>query len=352
MIDKLPAPIEGDCAWYGPDMAARADEWIYPISEAEVAEVEAALRPLCDRGVEISSIRKEDFPLPLLAPRLDRCRRDMMRGRGFALMRGLPVERWTIREAATAYFGIGTHMGPVRPQNARGHILGHVKDLGRDAHADPTARVYETRERQGFHTDRSDVVSLLCLKTSKSGGASSLVSSMTIYNEMYKRDPELLKVLFEPFPMDRRGEVAPGQKEYSMTPVYSVADGYLSAYFVPRYIESADRFADAPRLTEKQVAALAMLTDLANDPAIYMDMAFKPGDIQWVYNHTTFHDRTAYEDWPDAARKRHLLRLWCTLEGDRPLNDVYRDRWGEIEPGNRGGTYVDVSQLTTPLEAA
>ena len=351
MIDELPPPITGDAVWYGPEMASRTD-WIHEITDEEVAEIEAAMRQLSDSGVEISTITKEDFPLPTFSARLYDAAQQMMHGRGFSLMRGLPIDSWSIRDAATAYFGIGQHMGPVRPQNARGHILGHVKDLGRDAEKDPLARVYETRERQGFHTDRSDVVSLLCLKTAKSGGASSLVSSLTIYNEMYERAPDLLRVLFEPFPMDRRGEVAPGQKEYSMTPVYSECQGYISAYYVPRYIQSASRFDDAPKLTQQQKDALAMLEEIANDPKIHMEMAFLPGDIQWVYNHTTFHDRTGYEDWSEDERKRHLLRLWVSLPGDRPLHDVYRDRWGEIDPGQRGGTYVAVDKLVTPLEAA
>lgn len=351
MTDDLPPPIEGPSVWYGPDMAERED-WTYHLSAAEIAEVEAALAPLIASETPIAAITPADFPLPALSRRLKEISHDLMHGRGFALMRGLPVARWSMRQAATAYFGIGVHLGPVRPQNARGHILGHVKDLGRDAEHDHGARVYETRERQSFHTDRADVVSLLCLQTAKSGGASSLVSSMTIYNEIYKRAPDLLRVLFGAFPMDRRGEVAPGQKEFSMTPLYSTRDGILSAYYVPRYIQSANRFADAPPLTEKQRAALALVDELANDRRIAMDMAFAPGDVQWVYNHTILHDRTEYEDWPDEHRKRHLLRLWVTLPGDRPLNDVYRDRWGEIEPGNRGGVYVPGGQLVTPLEAA
>ena len=117
---------------------------------------------------------------------------ELLHGRGFALLRGLPVERWSIREAATAYFGIGSHFGSARSQNAKGHVLGHVRDLGLNAEKDPTARVYQTRERQTYHTNSCDVVGLLCLKTAKSGGASALVSSMTIYNEMLKRRPDLL----------------------------------------------------------------------------------------------------------------------------------------------------------------
>ena len=154
------------------------------------------MRPLAGRQADIARITKADFPLPTLAPKLAQICGELLHGRGFALLRGLPVERWSIREAATAYFGIGSHLGSARSQNAKGHVLGHVRDLGLNAEKDPTARVYQTRERQTYHTDSCDVVGLLCLKTAKSGGASALVSSMTIYNEMRKRRPDLLVELF------------------------------------------------------------------------------------------------------------------------------------------------------------
>ncbi len=346
---ELPVEIGGASAWYGPEMATRAD-WVYDLDQREISEIEKAMSPLVKQDVNIAKITKDIFPLPTLGPRLEKIRAEVVTGRGFSLMRGLPVGKWSLREAATAYFGIGTYFGKFLSQNSKGHILGHVRDLGRDAVNDPTARVYQTTERQTFHADRCDIVGLLCLQTAKSGGASSVVSSMTIYNEMRKRDPQLLQVLFRPFPMDRRGEVGPGQRPYSMTPVYSWKDGLLSAYYVGRYIRSAKRFPDAPPLTDDQIAAMRMFEELSNDPSLHMHMDFRPGDMQWVYNHTMLHDRTAYEDWPDDERKRHLLRLWVAVPDDRQLAECYRDRWGSITVGNRGGVVPD-NELVAPLEA-
>src|ERR1700752_3179322 len=195
-IDSLPPPVEGPTVWYGPDMMKRTD-WVHALTVTDLAEIEAAMRPLAERQADIARIAKADFPLPTLEPKLAAICNELLHGRGFALLRGLPVERWSIREAATAYFGIGAHFGNARSQNAKGHVLGHVRDLGLNAASDPTARVYQTRERQTYHTDSCDIVGLLCLKTAKSGGASALVSSMTVYNEMLKRRPDLLPHLFE-----------------------------------------------------------------------------------------------------------------------------------------------------------
>jgi len=347
---ELPAPVTGPQAWYGPRMSA-SDEWIHPLSAAEVAEVEAAVRPLADGEADIARITKTEFPLPTLGPRLSSVRDEVMTGRGFALLRGLPVERWSIREAATAYYGIGAYFGNARSQNAMGHVLGHVRDLGRDAVNDQTARIYQTRERQTFHTDSCDIVALLCLKTARSGGASALVSSMTIYNEMHRRRPDLLRLLFEPFATDRRGEVPEGKKPYFEIPVYNWYEGHLSALYARRYIESARRFDDVPELTADQRAALDLFDELANDPALNLQMDFQPGDVQFVHNHTLLHDRTAYEDWDEPEKKRHLLRLWLAVPGARPLPPVYAERYGQVTIGDRGGIIVPGSRLNAPLEA-
>jgi len=230
-------------------------------------------------------------------------------------------------------------------------VLGHVRDLGRDAVNDPTARIYQTAERQTYHTDSCDIVGLLCLKTSRSGGASALVSSMTIYNEMAKRRPDLLAELFRSMCTDRRGEVPVGENPWHDIPVYSWHEGYLSALYARRYIESARRFPVVPPLTDRQKEALDLFDSLAEDPDINMQMGFQPGDMQWVHNHTMLHDRTAFEDWPEPERKRHLLRLWLAVPGARPLPPVYTQRFGTTTIGDRGGIIVPGTMLNAPLEA-
>src|SRR5580692_7356411 len=193
-------PVQGPSAWVGAELSRRPEEWIHQFSTAELAEIEAAVAACGDR--DIASIGRSDFPLPTFGPVLDRIRGELLHGRGFVLMRGLPVEGRPIAESAAAFWGIGTYLGSARSQNAKGHVLGHVRDLGL-ATEDPNVRTYQTTERQHFHTDSCDVVGLLCLKTSKSGGLSSITSSMAIYNEMAKRRPDLLRRLFRPFATDR-----------------------------------------------------------------------------------------------------------------------------------------------------
>jgi hypothetical protein len=204
--------------------------WLEILTPAESAEIAAATERLAARDVDIATIRKSDFPLPASAPRLARIGRDVQQGRGFALIRGAPVDGGDTRRAAIAFFGLGSHLGNARPQNAQGHVLGHVRDLGRSS-ADPNARIYQTSERQTFHTDSCDIVGLLCLKTAKAGGLSALVSAVTIYNEIRARRPDLVPALFAPIETDRRGEVPAGAKPYFRIPVFSWHAGLLSVIY-------------------------------------------------------------------------------------------------------------------------
>lgn len=346
----LPRPlVEGPSAWLGPDLAKRPQEWIHTLSAPELAEVEGAVAATRARGLDIAAIRRTDFPLPTLGPVLDSLRDEVLNGRGFVLLRGLPVEGRPIADSATAYWGIGTYFGHARSQNAKGHLLGHVRDLGLSS-KDPNVRIYQTTERQNFHTDSCDIVSLLCLKTARSGGLSSLTSSMTIYNVMAQRRPDLVRRLFQPMATDRRGEVPPGKLPWFYTPIYNDYEGYLSVIYAPHYVRSSQRFPEAPRLTEQDLQALDMFDSLAEDPALRLDMEFRPGDMQFVHNHTILHDRTAFEDWPEPERKRHLLRLWLAAPGARPLPDLYAERYGSVEIGNRGGIICEGTKLHAPLE--
>ena len=318
-MNDLPPEVEDRSAWYGHDLA-NCDDWIEYVSS-------------------------DDIP----TQRLQRILDEVLNGRGFVLIRALPIERWTRREAALAFLKIGEQLGNLRMQNAEGHLIGHVRDLGRSSD-DPNTRIYQTRERQTHHTDSCDVVGLMCLRTAKSGGLSSLVSSTTIFNEMRRRRPDLLKLLMEPIETDRRGEVPEGGKPYFSIPVFNYHEGLVSAIYQRQYIESARRFPGVPPLTPLQIEALDLLDELANDPKLNLVMELQPGDIQLVHNHTILHDRTAFEDYPEPDRKRHLLRLWLAPVNARPLPQVFAERYGSITPGDRGGVVVPGAKPTITFE--
>jgi hypothetical protein len=343
-------PVEGPSAWIGADMRRREGEWNYRLSPPEIAEIEAAIRGVRSRGLDIAEIRREDFPLPTLGPVLERLRAEIVGGRGFVVLRGLPVEGRPIAESATAYWGIGTYFGSARSQNAKGHLLGHVYDLGLGlSETNPNLRSYATAEGQSFHIDRCDIVALLCLRRAKSGGLSTIVSSMAVHNVMAQRRPDLLERLYRPFPVDRRGEVPEGKAPFYDAPVFNEHAGHVSVLYSGLYIRSAQRFPEARRLTPEDVEALDMFAALANDPELRLEMSFMPGDIQILHNHTILHARSAYEDWPEPERKRHLLRLWLCPPDARPLPPVFAECYGKLTVGDRGGIICQGTRLHAPL---
>jgi hypothetical protein len=344
----LPTRIDNASAWRGPDMTARAD-WIEPLTQAELHELATASEAWMPEQADLSTLTRAQFPLPKLAPRLARVHDEVLSGRGFALLRGLPVQAWGGRRSAIAFYGLGAHLGRARSQNAQGHVLGHVRDLGLSS-SDPNVRIYQTHDRQTFHTDSADIVGLLCLQTARRGGLSALVSSTTLYNELRARRPDLAAELFKPLATDRRGEVAPGAKPYFEIPVFNWFAGQLSTIYQRQYITSALRFDDAPRLSAAQIEALDLLDALTNDPALHFTMALQPGDMQFVHNHTLLHDRTAFEDWPEPERRRHLLRLWLAPQDARPLPAVYAQRYRSVTPGDRGGVLSTDGRLRAPVD--
>lgn len=351
MVDAefLPPAQVGPAAWLGCEMQHR-DDWVIHLTPAHVAELEAAAAPLAVE--ELAELEPSRFPLPTLGPVIAAMREELLRGRGFSLVRGLPIDRYSPEEYAAIFMGLGAHLGHARSQNAKGHVLGHVCDLGLSSD-DPAVRIYQTSERQTFHTDSCDVVGLLCLREAKCGGDSLLVSAMTIFNIMRRKYPELLARLLQPMPHDRRGEIPAGEDPYFDIPVFSWHDGRITVFYQRQYFDSAQRFAGARRLTREDVAALDKLDDLANDLNLCLLMRLAPGDMQFVYNHTMLHDRTSFEDHAEPAQRRHLLRLWLACDGDRTLPAAFAARYGSVEVGDRGGIIVPgTTRRVVPLTPA
>jgi hypothetical protein len=345
----MPAgPLEGPAAWRGSELAS-CETWLYHLTKDDVAQLEVAAAQVMQNAVSIVQLRREHFVLPRLSPTLATIRRDLLNGRGFVLVRGLPLDRYTLAEAATIFAGLGTHLGSALSQNAQGHVLGHVKDLGYEAD-DPRTRLYQTNQRQGYHTDSADIVGLLCIRPARSGGRSSLASTVTAYNEVRARRPDLVAALFDPVATDHRGEVPPGARSWFSIPVLNWFAGHLSGIYQRRYIESAQRFADAPRLTGRQREALDVFDAVLDDKAVHLEMDFHPGDMQFIHNHQILHDRTAFENDPDPQRQRHLLRLWLSPDDGRPLPPVFAERYGSVEPGRRGGVKSADGVLRAPLD--
>lgn len=332
-IDSLESHPEA--VWYGPDFAAD-DGWIHPLTTAQIAELAVVADRALAGAVPMAKLTRRDFELPEMAPRLARIQSEVVAGRGFALIRGMPVDDWGTEKSAMAYWAIGLQIGWPVSQNAKGHLLGHICDLRPDL-TDPKTRRYATNLAQPYHTDSCDIVSLLCLHEAMEGGLSSMSSSTTIYKEILQRRPDLAEVLHRPFPYDRKGEIPKGKDEFYMLAVVHDYGGYLTVLYNRDFIDSSQRHPDCPRLTDAQIEAMDLFDELAASPEIRIDMELLRGDVQFVHNHQIVHSRTEYTDHPELDRRRHLLRLWLAPPNGRPLPTAFAERYGSIDQGTRRG---------------
>lgn len=317
-------------AWRPADIAPDGD-WILKLEAGDIEEIDAALAAAKRARLAIPALTRQDFELPTLGRKLARALDEVENGRGFVQIRGLPVERYSKPDAALIFWGIGMHLGTGSAQNAQGEMLGHVWDLGANSRTDAKARGYQTRHALEFHTDSTDVVGLLCLRKSKSGGESRFASLTAIYNRMLAIRPDLVRVLYEPVCIDRRGEEPPGKRPYFVIPVFSYFQGRLFIRHLHSYTVSAQRFEGVAKLTAAQNEAMDMMDELANDPSFYLEVPFEPGDMQFLNNYVITHARTDFEDYPEPDRKRHLLRLWLRTPGYRELPPQFADRNGDMQ---------------------
>ena len=322
--------------WGAIDMSARSD-WIHLLGGAELRDLEVmsrrVRRRIGDEANALLNLSDDAFDLGEFGDTLAQIRSQLADGRGFAVIRGFPVDDWDRIDTAIVYWGLGRHIGRAVSNNPEGDMIGHVTDLGKD-YNDPRHRGYQTRAGMSFHADQCDLVSLLCLRTAMSGGTSVLASSVAVHNEMLRRRPDLVDELTQPFYWSRHEEVGAGQNRWYTSPVFAFADGYLCSVGGGKHVEKGHALPEVPDLTQRQREALAMFNTVAEELKITME--FRPGDIQILNNQVMLHTRTAYEDWPDPACKRLLWRLWFNAPDIRPRSP-YFEYWhdGVRTPGTR-----------------
>ena len=333
------SPATGPAVWT-PDELKNDTSWVFQFSASDIVEIEAAVSDILNSGKQLYFFGRDDFPLPTLGPRLAGCIYYVEYGRGVALWRGLDVSTYDEHSLKVLYWGIGVHLGAPITQNAKGQLIGHVRDTGHN-YMSKNVRGYTTQARLAPHCDSSDIVTLLCVHPSKSGGESLIASSTAVYNKLLEYFPEYLEPLFIGFNFDLRGEGAtdnPNEVTNTKVPVYSNYEGWLSCRYNCKTIEDGQIKVGSP-LTGLTLEAVRKVGELAMQDGIRHDMTFKQGDIQILNNHTVLHSRTSFEDWPEPERKRNLLRMWINQRAEiaRPLAPEFANR---LNTGPRGGVAV------------
>lgn len=266
--EDFPKEITGATVWKAEDYQHNAEKWVHHFSDQEKAELSKAADEFIASGTPLTGMTKDNFPLETLGRLMTEIREDVINGKGFILMKGFPVNEWGVDKSAVAYIGLGTYLGYFVSQNGKGHILGHVKDLGDDPTQIHRVRIYRTNARQFFHCDTGDIVGLLCLHRALEGGESDIASVHHVYNALQQERPDVVKTLTEPnWYFDRKGEVSEGEDEWIKTSVLYIepaGKGRVYCKWDPYFVRSLSRFSDAgriPALSDAQLEAIQVLED-------------------------------------------------------------------------------------------
>jgi len=339
-------PTKRPEAWLGHEMA-RSTEWIVPVPPRAAAEMDAAVSGLARRGLSWPRFGCEDFPLPTFSRDLAAVLEELENGRGFLVLRGFDVDRYSLDELRNLYWGVGAHLGHARYQNAHGELIGEVRDEYRlygevqEERGDPVlGRTSRSKARSSgplrFHTDRCDVVTLLCVRPARRGGASKIVSAVSVAEAIRARRPDLHALLCQDYWRSRQGEEAGGEHKVYAMPLFADRAGKFTTQYSRTFVEAAQKLPEVPRLTAAQSEALDLHAEVCEELAFTMDL--QAGDLQLLNNHVIYHGRTAYEDAGGTDRDRLLLRLWIAPPNSRALPSGFETLWGTTAPGApRGG---------------
>jgi hypothetical protein len=320
-------PVTDRSAWRGEDLAKHAEEWTYRLMPSDVREIDAALAAVRASGRPATVIGPGDFPLDALGETFERIAVEVNDGRGFTLIKGLPIERYSAQDAEFLLAGVGSRFGRSITQNAYGDIIGHVRDIGGKV-GQKDVRGYDTNSELRFHNDECDLIALLCLKQARSGGLSSVVSSAQVFNELLAKRPETLPQLFEGYVFSLMGEHRAGVSPVSdhKIPIYSWHDGRLSCRYTINTVLQASQYTGR-ELSEEERKILFTPLEIAREPGMALSFALEPGDIQINNNLSTLHQRTEYVDYEEPEKKRHLLRLWLASNQPRKLAPEFEERF-------------------------
>jgi hypothetical protein len=353
MMDEILAPIDTPAAWYGADLAD-SDAWRRKLTPGEIAALERATEEAL--GVPCPGFGPAAFRVPELAGLFAWMARQLERGPGAVRLSGLPVDRFSREALRRLFWGFCVNLGTPIYQTSAGEVLGEVKDetgtgaaLNYDSGQGALISARTVARSTGalrFHTDKCDLLSLLCASNAIEGGVSKIVSSVTIHNEMARRRPDLLREFYQPFwrmrPTDEEGDRP--DRVFPMPVFARAVDGSFTSQYSRTYINQAQEVADVPRLSVAQNAAMDLLHEIGEEVCLFAP--FEPGDMQFLTQHVTYHGRTAFKNDPSAGASRVLLRIWLSTPFSRLLPDGHRVQWGDTRPGAlRGGALVGRSAI-------
>ena len=328
-------PIDIEAAWKGEELFSRP-EWQYRFTSEEVDELLAIAEQIQVRE-QPKEMGYSHLALPRIAPKLEKIQDLLEHGAGAVRVQGFPAEGVEADCARKAFWTICCHIGTPVSQSAKGERIFSVQDAGFSVD-DARARGPNTRKQLSFHTDRCDVIGFLCYRQAQSGGENQLVSSVAIYNHLLTERPDLVEVLMQPYWYQRHNVDSGNTQAFCEQPIFSLWEGHFAANLLRVLIERAYASPEIPEMSPRQREALDRVQEVAELPDFHVTFRQEPGEILFLNNFVTFHRRTAFTDFSEPDRKRHLLRIWLSVPNSRPLDPRFAANYGSTAAGAlRGG---------------
>jgi len=323
-------------AWRTQDLE-RDRRWTFELDERGRRDLLGAIEKAQDPGKTLLDYGRADFDLGAAWRTIEGALNEVKRGRGVALIRGLPREGLTERQFELLTWAIGLHTGVARPQGKSTQYLSAVRDVG-TAYRTGTGRGYSSNAELDYHTDSADIVFLSCFNRAVSGGMTIVTSSIAAYAVMAEEHADMIEWLHRPLHFSRQGEQAPDEGASVQQPVFEEADGKLFSRWNWNRVTSAQKLPGVPQISEPHWEALKRFDTIVRRPELAYSMWLQPGDVQIVNSHVTLHSRTEFVDHDLPAHKRLLFRLWLAPPDSERLPESWRDLYRAVEPGTvRGG---------------
>jgi hypothetical protein len=346
---------QSPAAWTAADLQ-EDQRWIFVLDERARRDLTEALRKARDPDKTLFDYRRADFDLGSAAPVIAAAFAETRRGRGTALVRGLPRENMSEGDFRLLTWAIGLHAGVARPQGKSSQYISGVRDEGTE-YRTGKGRGYSSNAELDFHTDSADVVALTCYNKAASGGMSIVTSSPRAYRVMSEEYPDLVDFLREPIHFSRQQEQAPDETPSYPNPVFDELDGRLYSKWNRNRMESAQKIEGVPRISARHREALEQFDLLVRRPDLAYTMWLEPGDMQLVNSHETVHSRTDFVDHDEPALKRLLWRLWLAPPDGERLPESWRPAYRAVEPrtvrgGIRGQAYDERCRAFEARQAA
>ncbi|TFK22445.1 Clavaminate synthase-like protein [Coprinopsis marcescibilis] len=314
-LPKTPLPkgyphvLDSPLVWEGKDWKDES-QWSFDLTAVHLKEIDGALEHFKGLNVKPGRVNQDTFPLPTLGPALRDQAKELHTGRGFFVLRTIPVDSYSREDVITVYAGVSSYVGSLRAvQDKDAGVLAHIKDLTQTHPAKAIGAPAYTTDKQVFHTDAGDIISLFALETAEEGGVSRISSSWRVYNELAQTRPDLIQTLSEPWTVDGFG----GDPTFKLRPLLFYTDNKIVIQYARGLFTGflgLPRSADIPPITEAHAEALDTIHFLAEK--YNLGLNFQKGDIQYVNNLSIFHARDAFVD--TNTKQRHLVRLWLRNE--------------------------------------